>query len=269
MSYSLGLYMLRHGYKTLWEKIIEVENLKVTFNVDIYQLYRTKGQQQQQGSQTVWIDMEIKKIEQRKWHQYDFVIWSPEMKTSLPFWDEIDEEVYYFSRPQPAFFTTALIDTKGVTRGASPVDYLFDNINQKREHSLWAQRDSYAALNGYAGDLYQSGVFPNGNDGGSTRSTVSYQMSDSQTTYTELQHILTESLEKMKATSVSVLHMKTWRYFPRFSTADLAEGMLWRILEMQGKYGMWYIGSSVSFESVKSVMEHNKMLLKHFVVPSQ
>ena len=94
-------------------------------------------------------------------------------------------------------------------------------------------------------------------------------MSDSKPYYTELRHVLEETLGNMQATSVSVLHMKSWRYFPRFSNDDLAEGMLWRILEMQGKYGMWYIGSSVSFESVKSVIEYNKMLLKHFAVPLQ
>ena len=139
--------MLKRGFKTLWEKIIEAENLKITFNVDIYQLYRTKGQQQK-----VWMDMKAGLSQQRKWHQYDFVIWCPEMKTSLPYWDKIDEEVYYFSRPKPTFYTTALIDTEGVTRGTSPIDYLFDNILQKRQHSLWAQRDSYAALNGYTGE---------------------------------------------------------------------------------------------------------------------
>ena len=32
---------------------------------------------------------------------------------------------------------------------------------------------------------------------------------------------------------------------------------------MQGKHGIWYAGSSVSFESVKSVVEYNKILLSN------
>ena len=45
---------------------------------------------------------------------------------------------------------------------------------------------------------------------------------------------------------------------------------------MQGKYGIWYAGSSVSFESVKSVVEYNKILTsnmdthtKHFTISSR
>ena len=127
--------MLRNGFKNLWKKIIEVENLDVRFNVDIYRLYRSRSQNK------LWIDMKTGSGS-RGFQEYDFLIWSPEMKTSLPIWaDATDEEIYYFSRPSPAFFTTALVDTVNMTRATSPIDYWFDNINKKRQHSLWAQRD--------------------------------------------------------------------------------------------------------------------------------
>lgn len=254
--------MLRNGFKNLWEKIIEVENIDVRFGVDIYQLYRSRSQKK------VWIDMEMAGA--RKIHEYDFLIWSPEMKTSFPYWaDASEEEIYYFSRPSPAFFTTSLVDTENMIRGSSPIDYWFDNINKKRQHSLWAQRDSYAALNNLHGSLYKAGAYPGGNDGLAKRTAVVYQMGDFAPIYTELQHTLVESLHALNATSVHVGFMKTWRYFPKFSAQDLQDGVLWRILEMQGKYGTWYIGSSVSFESVKSVIEYNKLLLKHFTLPTQ
>ena len=57
----------------------------------------------------------------------------------------------------------------------------------------------------------------------------------------------------------------TWPYFKRYSTTDIEKGVLWDIIDMQGKYGMWYLGSSVSFESVKSVMEYDRMLLRLFL----
>ena len=63
--------------------------------------------------------------------------------------------------------------------------------------------------------------------------------------------------------------MKTWRYFLHYSAAHMEQGYLWRILEMQGKYGMWYIGSSVSFESVKSVVEYNKLLVRNMIMPKK
>ncbi|XP_066913754.1 uncharacterized protein [Clytia hemisphaerica] len=256
-----GLYMLRHGFKTLWERIIQAENLDVRFSSEIYRLYRSKTEPK------VWLEVESSGT--RKFNSYDFLIWSPEMKTSLPLWDANVEERFYFSRSKPAFFTTALVDTDGELRAPSPIDYWFDNINKKRQHSLWALRDSYGALHGYSGAMYQSKLYPSGNDGKQTRSQVTYQMGDEAPVYTELRHTLLNAMKTdLQASSVNVLYMKTWRYFPRFSHQDLADGMLWRILEMQGNHGMWYIGSSVSFESVKSVVEYNKLLLKHFTVPT-
>lgn len=49
----------------------------------------------------------------------------------------------------------------------------------------------------------------------------------------------------------------------------MTKGYLWRILEMQGKYSMWYIGSSVCFESVKSVIEYNELLVRNMQRPSE
>ena len=39
-------------------------------------------------------------------------------------------------------------------------------------------------------------------------------------------------------------------------------GRLWDIFSMQGKYRTWYLGSSVCYESVKSVMEYNKLIMR-------
>ena len=61
--------------------------------------------------------------------------------------------------------------------------------------------------------------------------------------------------------NVGINIQKVWRYFPHYSVKELTAGVLWDILEMQGKHKMWYIGSSVSFESLKSVVEYNKLLL--------
>ena len=36
---------------------------------------------------------------------------------------------------------------------------------------------------------------------------------------------------------------------------------------MQGRNNMWYGGSSVSFESVKSVLEYNNLLLRQMKGP--
>ena len=46
---------------------------------------------------------------------------------------------------------------------------------------------------------------------------------------------------------------------------QIQEGRIWDIFSMQGQHRTWYSGASVSFESVKSVMEYNKLLLRQFI----
>ena len=130
---------------------------------------------------------------------------------------------------------------------------------------MWAQRDSYALVMGYQGDDYQNGVYPNGDDGLAFRSTVVYAMGkvDPALNGTDLEVQFLDHAKHMGGTDLQLRNLTTWNYFPRFSPADMEEGVLWRILEVQGQYGMWYIGSSVCFESVKSVTDYNKMIVQN------
>ena len=45
----------------------------------------------------------------------------------------------------------------------------------------------------------------------------------------------------------------------------MTSGRPWDVLGMQGREGIWYAGSSVSFESLSAVMEYNKLLLRQMV----
>ena len=71
----------------------------------------------------------------------------------------------------------------------------------------------------------------------------------------------------MNGTKIDIKFVKPWRYFPRFNPEDVNAGIIWDIVKMQGKYGMWYAGSSVIFESVKSVVEYNELLVRKMKPP--
>ena len=103
------------------------------------------------------------------------------------------------------------------------------------------------------------------------RSTVVYAMGkvDPTLTGTDLELQFLDHAKRMGGTDLQLFNITTWNYFPRFSPADVEEGVLWRILEMQGTYGMWYIGSSVCFESVKSVTDYNKMIVQNMEAVKQ
>lgn len=254
--------MLRNGFGKLWENIVKKEKLKIKYNVRIIRVHRSRSFYNQRR---IW----IRNQEGRgpiKVDCYNFVIWSPDMKTSLKYWNKYPKEQFLFSNTKPTWFTTSLVDTLNVTRGPRPIDYFIDNINTKF-NTIWAQRDTYAAVRNFSIDEYKKQKTPSGNDNSPVRTTIVYQMSDKRPSRVQLYKDLRRSLKSLGGTYINVMQMKTWRYFPRYNNNALRNGVLWKILRLQGRYGMWYIGSSVCFESVKSVVEYNELILKNYRSP--
>ena len=68
------------------------------------------------------------------------------------------------------------------------------------------------------------------------------------------------------ATSLEILQTISWEYFYRWSPGEMEEGRLWDVFSLQGRSRTWYIGSSVSFEAIRSVMEYNNLLLRNMVI---
>ena len=66
------------------------------------------------------------------------------------------------------------------------------------------------------------------------------------------------------ANNVEIMKQINWEYFYRWSPAEMASGRIWQVFNLlQGKSRTWYAGSSVGFESVRSVISYNDLLLKH------
>ena len=236
------MYMLKSGFQNLWETIVDQEDIDVMFNVDIFSLYRGIdrecrdslykgfGRECRDGA---W----LRKREGHRhpsWEYFDFIIWSPEMKTSISRWrDQIPLERKLLTATNHVYFTTSIVDSENETRGLAPIDYWLDNIRRNIPNSVWSQRDSYAAIRPhYKGILYQNNSLRNGNDGKSTRTNIVYQMSNKTTAKQHIKTMLIKHFEKIGGTDIKVIKMKTWRYFPRYSPAHMEQGYLWRILEM-------------------------------------
>ena len=71
------------------------------------------------------------------------------------------------------------------------------------------------------------------------------------------------------ATHLEFIHIKEWEYFYKWSPEELEKGNHWKVFNLQGKHGIWYAGASVSFESVKDVMEYNNLLISQSEEPSK
>eukprot|EP00111_Clytia_hemisphaerica_P004410 TCONS_00012610-protein len=263
--------ILKSGFQNLWETIVNKENLRVTFNVDILKIYRpitsvykTNQPLKESKCRQVWIAKRTGNEALPTWEKYNFLIWSPEMKDSLHLWKEtVDKEIDLFSKTMESYFTASVVDTRNMVRGQTPIDYWVDNVVKKRDHSVWAQRDSYGVINRHMGPGYQSGSLPTGDDGDEKRTTVVYQMSRNIPSESYLKKKLRKHFDTLNAQDLNIKQFKTWRYFPHYQPKDIEDGILWKILEIQGRFNMWYIGSSVSFESVKSVVEYNSLIVEN------
>eukprot|EP00092_Neocalanus_flemingeri_P091632 GFUD01116212.1.p1 GENE.GFUD01116212.1~~GFUD01116212.1.p1 ORF type:complete len:158 (-),score=37.32 GFUD01116212.1:19-492(-) len=78
-----------------------------------------------------------------------------------------------------------------------------------------------------------------------------------------LNQILQDHYTKgFNATDLEILNTITWPYFPRWSPEETGQARHWQVFNMQGKQKVWYAGSSVSFESIRGVMEYNNLLLR-------
>ena len=99
---------------------------------------------------------------------------------------------------------------------------------------------------------------------------TSLQTSDELISEAVLNKKLTDHfVDGFNATSVQILQTIPWEYFYRWSPEEMQEGRLWQVFERQGRSRTWYAGSSVSFESIRSVMEYNNLLIRNMVPHSQ
>ena len=257
---------------------METENITIHFNTKVTELIRQKVSQKEPNSYISIVTTHDTKRNTSSSRTYDFLIWTPEMKESLPLWnDHFGKEAEYFSKTYAHYLTTALIDTVNETRSISPITYYMKSkSNEMYGNRIIAQRDSYVTINRFTGMLYENSVYPVSEDHLDVMSTVNYIVAKTKQSQKALFRKFMEHKQYLKAKKTLILQMEQWRYFPRYSKEDIESGILWRILETQGKYGISYAGSTVSFESVKSVVEYNKILIsnmdthaKHFTMSSR
>ncbi len=57
-------------------------------------------------------------------------------------------------------------------------------------------------------------------------------------------------------------------FYPRWTVDQIGRGLHWDFFDRQGRDGFWVVGDGASFESTKSVMEYNALLLRQADLPS-
>ncbi|XP_033763199.1 uncharacterized protein LOC117344537 [Pecten maximus] len=256
-----NIKILSKGFQFLWQEMKRQNNLNVKLNSPVLGIIRTR-----KGFRVIYRDCKFFRFE-----KFDFLILTPTLRTMSNIIQFNREENSYFQRSFDYYIISTLVDTTYGRRSGAPTGYYVDNINSKIDNLVWGFRDSYASLRDILGTNYSSGIYPGGTDGRKIESSIYYQEPQSRPNRATAKRILRNHIENVNQAKVlKVQKQIVWdNYFPRFSIPDMASGILWDIFDMQGKYGIWYIGSSVSFESLTGVVGYNNLLLKHVDIPTK
>jgi hypothetical protein len=256
-----GLYRLSGGWQNLCREIARQINVEIRFNVNIKRIQRQNGIQivfQEKHSPFLHVD------------HFDFLILSPSMNSLFDIVDFNPRELQIFSHLRNLYFLKSIVNSISPgRRGFSPLE-VFPYDLQSEQYSVYVSINPHQVENNVTGIDYQLARRENTDKDGRTYETNVYQQFGKANPWrrdvnADIQRKLLQHLKDFNKGNPELVEQVTWSYyFPNFPPEVITGGALWDILDMQGKYNTWYIGSSVSFESIESVFEYNHLLMKMY-----
>lgn len=247
-------YFFKNGFETIWKTIAEVEDLDIHFNVDLYSVRRSSGH----------VDLKFWKGSYLKETVCDFLIWTAPMSALLrTLSDATHQEYSLLGSLKPAIFTANLVNMKNDVRNG-PYTKHYETLKNKVDHGVTSEVNVKGML---IPNIKSPEVQEQYNqDNGKEKTAYVVQLGKEYSNEKDLNAALVKHFSKgFNATDIEILNTISWPYFPRWSPEEANQGRHWEVFEMQGLKKMWYAGSSVSFESVKDVLEYNNLLLKQIL----
>jgi len=260
--------MLNDGFENLWKNIARVYNIDIIYNSRIHYVHVKRNS----GEKTSVFYTRPNELTNSKLYRkrYDFLVWTPPAFDFMRVSDYIlfMKERQLFQDMVNNYYVTSLVDDEGARRAESAVNWWSDNINSGPDMSVWGNRDAYTMFHHLNGPSYSQSLTKTGNDERKTvRTSVYYQYSHTKPTAKSLRRILEKHLKNEGATAFDIRAQFNWRYFTRFTEKQVEQGFLWRVLDVQGQKKVWFAGASVCFESVKSVVGYNQLLVDRMEEP--
>jgi len=240
------LTMLRHGYSSVWQTIVDKLRLNVVLDFEVTGIERFPDKVLINGKKN---NQPIKeKI------QFDYVIVTTPLKAAIQILKSpTAEEKDIFQRFQHFTLTTTLYESDK-QENTQIIQYYIDLLSPNHPGAVYAQRHSERCISG-------------AKVGSKKDAYVAYQFCDVGVCLTKerLQEIFLKTMEERHVKNVSVRLQVPWAYFHHFNQSDINAGYPWKILEIQGLNRTLFAGSSTCFESVNDVLNYNLMLVNRFV----
>lgn len=248
--------MLYDGFQNLWETIAKKHNLNIIFNCNITKIKRN-------GQICICRDNKLDLI-------FDHLIIAANNKDIIKLLEQpTQNEINIFQKLTHFTFTTTLYESDIPKEVESAVE-IWPHILWKANGHMFAHRHSKTAVRPSSSPHRSCIPCKSVNIKVTTNRerAVAYQFADRDpTAYDNVkqQQILLKDLNSYaQESNINILHQNVWKYFPHFNQLEINNAYPWKIIEMQGSNRTWYIGSSVSFESVLDVTSYNLMLLEMF-----
>ena len=247
-------YVLKKGFQHLWKKVVEKHDLNIQLNSSILRVNRNNQS----------IDLQYKMVVNgsKVNEKCDFLIWTPPMSNFAEFVsDPSDEEKKLFKGLTPHVFVSTLTNQTGTIRNRPNVEFA-ENVENKIDGGVLSDVDIEGVLT-VCDKRCPLTNYQYNNMVNSSRIVYSAQVYKSKISVSESNKMLTDHYHKsFNASKLDILKTIPWNYFYKWSPSELSKGNHWKVFNMQGLHRTWYAGASVSFESVKSVIEYNTLLLK-------
>ena len=247
------VYVLKDGFENVWNTVVKEEKFDIRFLTSIQNIDRDEH-----GVKIHYRDSMSKE------HTEDcgFLIWTPPMPDLLQSLSRpTKEETSLFTSLTPHIFVSTLMKGQGKITNP-PIVYYRETLEDKIEGAVTAEMGMEGTLNYCEKDCSSIENMSSNMNGFADIKTV-LQLRKTAINEMESNEIVRSHYEKgFNATDIEFLDTITWQYFYKWAPRELAQGNHWKVFDIQGTNRTWYAGSSVCFESVKSVMEYNKLLLR-------
>lgn len=263
--------MLPEGFGKLWTTIVERDGLRVLRGVEI--AYRGIDRQIHDASAPVLIT--YKHDGEDVTEEFDFLIYTA-AHSHAQRWvsDLVEPEADAFSKLTSFVLSTTLYESDpvaGYTDAATdkPIMYNTQKVRGPESDGLWYSdrwdaRTQAAHLQGRQTRVgYQ--FVENGcrfdNRLCNTDRIADPYLSESGV----LRHHFLQELESQGVTNVTVIRQFPWPYFHHYENSEIASGVPWDIVDMQGQRKTWWLGASAFFESVHDVINYNLMIMRKYL----
>jgi hypothetical protein len=256
-------YIFKNGFEKLLNTIVKEEKFDIRFNTAIQNIIRT--------------DLDISILYKNATSDLltetcGFLIWSPPMPELVKYLSSPTKGEYDLFAPLSSHGVVSSVMRANGTIRNRPIVYYRESLQNKIDGGVVMDMDVKGALN-YC-DTSCDKNLENYDLMSSSRvisvlqllrnATNSLYANDKDRVHNNIQKLKHNYENKFNSSNIEILSSISQDYFYKWNPHEIEKGNHWKVFEMQGKYRTWYIGASVSSESVKSVMEYNKLRLRQF-----